>query len=690
MKKVRTFLVLLAISGLSISSVNAQFAGGNGSGDDPYQIATAAQLAQLATFVNDGNTAYNNKYYILNNDIDLSDYQTGAGWMLIGNYAKPSPENRVFKGNFDGANKKITGLKLNNTTLEYAGLFGCVDGGTIQNLGVEGTDIASSFTTTVAGGVAGFIDKGTMSNCYSTGTVSSSSDYAYAGGVVGGINNNSKISNCYSTMAVSSFASVTSAAGGVVTFSEDNCTISNCYSTGTINSSATSSNSYAGGVVAGIDKCTVSNCYSTGTVNSTTASTAALDFSYVGGVVGVVDKNSAVSNCYSTGVINSTTTAAAAAAGGITASIGNNSSISNCYSTGTVSSSSSSGSSGAGGVAGGIVSASTISNCYATGEINNTAPFYSFAGGVSGFNLGGEISNCAALNSRINCTNVGFGRITGNSSGTLKNNIAFNRMLNPSGNTTWDKIGLTSEDGADITAQAIGEDGTLGGRFSPDKWTTENGYLPGLDGKTVQMPPHLRYNALPPIITKQPQDVTIVVNGTAILSVEAKAGDGGTLSYQWYSNTTNSNTDGTLIPGAASAIYSPSTAMEGTFYYYVVVTNKIENNGNGGNLLASIASNAVTLKVTTTGIDDISINVRIYPNPTNGQLTIENGQLKIENVEIFDVMGREVQSSKFNVQSSEFLNFKSETLNISDLSAGIYFLRIQTENGVITKKIIKQ
>jgi hypothetical protein len=58
-------------------------------------------------------------------------------------------------------------------------------------------------------------------------------------------------------------------------------------------------------------------------------------------------------------------------------------------------------------------------------------------------------------------------------------------------------------------------------------------------------------------------------------------------------------------------------------------------------------------------------------------------------------MGKKVQSSKFNVQSfdpelNSGLNFKSETLNISDLTAGMYFIRIQTENGTVTKKVVKR
>ena len=47
----------------------------------------------------------------------------------------------------------------------------------------------------------------------------------------------------------------------------------------------------------------------------------------------------------------------------------------------------------------------------------------------------------------------------------------------------------------------------------------------------------------------------------------------GTLSYQWYSNTTRSNTGGSLISGATDDAYSAPTGTAGTTYYYCVVTN---------------------------------------------------------------------------------------------------------------------
>ncbi|MCL2289734.1 MAG: T9SS type A sorting domain-containing protein [Bacteroidetes bacterium] len=75
--------------------------------------------------------------------------------------------------------------------------------------------------------------------------------------------------------------------------------------------------------------------------------------------------------------------------------------------------------------------------------------------------------------------------------------------------------------------------------------------------------------------------------------------------------------------------------------------------------------------------------VKVYPNPTSGQLRITSYELQVEGIEIFDVFGRKI-NSEFNIQNSEF-----ET-NISHLQAGIYFVRITTDKGVAIRKVVKQ
>ena len=104
-------------------------------------------------------------------------------------------------------------------------------------------------------------------------------------------------------------------------------------------------------------------------------------------------------------------------------------------------------------------------------------------------------------------------------------------------------------------------------------------------------------NAATPSIATQPASTTAVnVGGSASLSVAATVSDSGTLSYQWYSNATNSNSGGSLIAGATGATYAAPTTTAGTTYYYVVVTNT--NNSVNGTKTATAKSNVATVNVT--------------------------------------------------------------------------------------------
>ena len=88
------------------------------------------------------------------------------------------------------------------------------------------------------------------------------------------------------------------------------------------------------------------------------------------------------------------------------------------------------------------------------------------------------------------------------------------------------------------------------------------------------------------------------------------------------------------------------------------------------------------------GIENFLVGkLQIYPNPTIGELRIESGELKIGNVEIFDVYGRNVgANTQFRPENpgNEIL------LNISHLSVGFYFVKINTEVGQVIKKVLKE
>ena len=75
------------------------------------------------------------------------------------------------------------------------------------------------------------------------------------------------------------------------------------------------------------------------------------------------------------------------------------------------------------------------------------------------------------------------------------------------------------------------------------------------------------------IDTEPLETQSLCVGGTAEELSISVSGGAGVASYQWYSNTTNSNTGGTLIPGAIASSYIPPVFTgAGTFYYYVEVS----------------------------------------------------------------------------------------------------------------------
>jgi hypothetical protein len=129
---------------------------GIGTEDVPYLIYTAADLAKMSELVRIGDTKYNDEYapkhYKLMNDIDLSDYgidyRDGKGWVPIG--ASKTNSTSPFYGTFDGGGHTISGLYINDPTLDHAGLFGILNGvAAVRNLAVVDVDITAGVSSAV-------------------------------------------------------------------------------------------------------------------------------------------------------------------------------------------------------------------------------------------------------------------------------------------------------------------------------------------------------------------------------------------------------------------------------------------------------------------------------------------------------------------------------------------------------------
>lgn len=92
-------------------------------------------------------------------------------------------------------------------------------------------------------------------------------------------------------------------------------------------------------------------------------------------------------------------------------------------------------------------------------------------------------------------------------------------------------------------------------------------------------------------------------------------------------------------------------------------------------------SNHVTF--TAVGIEDyLFSSTALFPNPTTGEFRIQNSKFSIQSVEVFDVFGK--------LMSSVEVNDNTVTIDATSYASGVYFVRILTEKGMVTKRIVKK
>jgi len=84
----------------------------------------------------------------------------------------------------------------------------------------------------------------------------------------------------------------------------------------------------------------------------------------------------------------------------------------------------------------------------------------------------------------------------------------------------------------------------------------------------------------------------------------------------------------------------------------------------------------------TLGVEDAILNskIAVYPNPTHAYITVKTPtEYTVDNMTIYSVTGHQVR----------YFRNTTKSLDLSNLSNGIYFLRIKTSKGTLTKKIVK-
>jgi len=78
-------------------------------------------------------------------------------------------------------------------------------------------------------------------------------------------------------------------------------------------------------------------------------------------------------------------------------------------------------------------------------------------------------------------------------------------------------------------------------------------------------------------------------------------------------------------------------------------------------------------------------SVTLYPNPAKEYVDVRvDGDVNVKGVEVYDVYGKVVRTDVGANNDSPI------RINVSDLSSGMYFVRVTTEQGVVTKRFVKK
>ncbi|MGI6746496.1 MAG: The GLUG motif protein [Firmicutes bacterium ADurb.Bin300] len=249
-----------------------EFAGGDGTVENPYKVANAKQL--------------NNVRYRLDAcfeqiaDIDLEAFLSGSveGWEPIGF------KNMPFTGSYDGKGKIISNLTINRPNQGYIGLFG-ENRGTVSNVSLSEADVTGQW---FVGALIGYNRAGNITDCNMSGFVNGTS--GSTGGLIGFSPDGGNISGCYSDGSVSAPSShyVGGLIGGLYSG-----TLKESYSTCNV----TGGGYYVGGLLGSNYDSIVSKCFAMGSVTGVNA---------VGGLSGDNMYGGIIINCYATGSVYGT------------------------------------------------------------------------------------------------------------------------------------------------------------------------------------------------------------------------------------------------------------------------------------------------------------------------------------------------------------------------------------------------
>lgn len=181
----------------------------------------------------------------------------------------------------------------------------------------------------------------------------------------------------------------------------------------------------------------------------------------------------------------------------------------------------------------------------------------------------------------------------------------------------------------------------------------------------------------------------LTIGNEYTFSVESRSEAAGTDSEVYILNTEIADEVGINANGASDASvdgYMDITAADswGTFSLNFTATNTfavvyIRALGAVDGTTEVFYDNFSLVENVLSTDEFLATSIKVYPNPANNILQIDNVNQLVKSVQVFDLLGKEVYTEN---------KLSNNQINVSNLNQGIYILKLNAENVSVTKKLI--
>ncbi len=175
----------------------------------------------------------------------------------------------------------------------------------------------------------------------------------------------------------------------------------------------------------------------------------------------------------------------------------------------------------------------------------------------------------------------------------------------------------------------------------------------------------------------QMSNYALCIDNITVTNVVWAGTSSETYGYNVYRSTDGQNYDLIGVVTGSDMHFDDNDSSAETYYYQVTAINTVVGGECESAPAMSIDLIHDFVTAHTDGIEEVANNANVYPNPASHQITVEAEGMN--QVTLINMLGQRVYDAAVEGDTT--------TISLADYESGLYMVRINTENGVITKQV---